>query len=197
MAYLINGTSIINDSKQLLTDNVTPSLWRNKNWVTNTQNLFPPSNTTWISGTQNLSSPSSYVPTTNDFSELTILLNCFSITSGTQTFTDHVEVRFGGSEWQRAWSSGEAISTSSAILIQIRQFSGSYTTTGKSLINIWNANRTYDGALRGSGLTTQSRSTYELDYDPGSETFPDDAVEIKWPGSTASTMRWQSYAWYR
>lgn len=194
MAYLINGTSIINDSKQLLTDNVTPSLWRNKNWVTNTQNLFPPSNTTWISGTQNLSSPSSYVPTTNDFSELTILLNCFSITSGTQTFTDHVEVRFGGSEWQRAWSSGEAISTSSAILIQIRQFSGSYTTTGKSFIKIWRGIQS-GSSLIGTNLSSQSYSTYELNFDTGSGTL--DEVEVKWPGSTASTMRWRSYAWHR
>lgn len=194
MAYLINGTSIINDSKQLLTDNVTPSLWRYKNWVGNTQNLFPPSNTTWISGTQNLSSPSSYVPTTNDFSELTILLDCFLITSGTQTFTDHVEVRFGGSEWQRAWNSGETISGSSAILIQIRQFSGSYTTTGKSFIKIWRG-ITSGTSLIGTSLSSQSYSTYELNFDTGSGTLDD--VEVKWPGSTASTMRWRSYAWHR
>lgn len=194
MAYLINGTSIINDSKQLLTDNVTPSLWGHKNWVTNTENLFPPSNTTWISGTQNLSSPSSYVPTTNDFSELRILLDCFLITSGTQTFTDHVEVRFGGSEWQRAWNSGEAISGSSAILIQIRQFSGSYTTTGKSFIKIWRG-ITSGTSLIGTSLSSQSYSTYELNFDTGSGTLDD--VEVKWPGSTASTMRWRSYAWHR
>lgn len=199
MAFLINNTSIINDSRQLLTnDGKNPTLWSTNNWTYRGTSLFPESTTTWSSGTQNLSNqPVYHIPATNNFSDLTILINCTLITTGTQTFNDHVEVRFGGSEWQRAWNSGEAISTSSSILIQVRQFSGSYTTTGKSLIKIWRGNRTYDGALRGSGLSSQSVSTYELDYDPGSETFPDDAVEIKWPGSTASTMRWQTYAWYR
>lgn len=199
MAYLINNTSIINDSRQLLTNaGQDHGLWATDNWTYRGTTLFPATTSTWSSGTQNLSNQPVYlIPATNNFSDLTILINCTLITTGTQTFNDDVEVRFGGNEWQRAWSSTGAISTSSFILIQVRQFSGSYTTTGKSLINIWNANRTYDGALRGSNLSIQSRSTYELDYDPGSGTFPDDAVEIKWPGSTASTMRWQAYAWYR
>ena len=198
MAYLINNTSIINDSRQLLTNaGQDHGLWAPDNWTSLGAAQWP-STLPWSSGTQNLSNfPNYIIPATNNFSDLTILINCTLITIGTQTFNDHVEVRFGGSEWQRAWNSGEAISESSSILIQIRQFSGSYTTKGKSLINIWRGNRTYDGALRGSGLSHQSRSTYELDYDPGSESYPDDAVEIKWPGSTAFNMRWVTYAWYR
>ena len=195
MAYLINNTTIINDSRQLLTNaGQDHGLWASDNWTYLGANLFPLV-TPWSSGTQNLSQGNSVIPATNNFSDLTILINCTLITIGTQTFNDDVEVRFGGSEWQRAWNSGTAISLSSFILIQVRQFSGSYTTTGKSLINIWSGNRTYNRALRGGGLTSQSRSTHELNFDTGSGTL--DEVEVKWPGSTAFNMRWTSYAWYR
>jgi len=195
MAFLINNTTIINDSKQLLTDDVDPSLWSDDNWVTKSQNLFPASTTTWSSGTQNLSSPTSYVTTTNNFSEAVILLDCFLISSGTQSFNDHVEVRFGGSEWQRAFASTTSLSTSSSILIRIRQYSGYYTTAGKSFIQIYSGDDSFSGTILGRSLNRQSISTHELNFDTGSGTL--DSVEVKWPGSTASNMRWRSYSWYR
>ena len=127
--------------------------------------------------------------TTNSFSDSVIYLKCFTITSGTQSFNSHVEVRFGGSEWQRAWNSGISVAIGDFILIRIRQYSEYATTEGKSLIQVWSGK---DG---GNAMVDQSRSSYELNFDSDSGTIDD--VEIKWPTATPVNMRWRSYEWHR
>ena len=186
MALLVNNLSIISDLRLL--DNITAdntSIHAIDRWTAGT-NYSRGSISGWSAGTTNLRTET-VQPTTNDFSEAILYLNCDLITSGAQTLSG-LQLQFGTSRNYTLMYS-HSIGIGSKIIIYIKAGRGSAGTTLPQL---------YLESYRSVSPTAISQMTSQTDlFIDSTFDFDTDDMVITWGSTTASGLSWNSRMWWR
>ena len=194
MAYLINNSSIISDTRKLqnlATTDPVPSIWDLDGWSKGTD-YSRGGFSSWSAGTENLSTQS-VQPTTNDFSEAVLRLNCDLISSGTQTWTGIVSLKFQNQFQSQTFTlvpSGTPISSGSRIYVYMAASDGRYSATPYLICQSFIPDEDTGGNAN-EEQSPYNQFTVEL-FD-----FTTYGLEISWPTASTTTMSWDAQMFWK
>lgn len=200
MAFLINNTSVIQGGGQYPLENrlqnlastnpVLPSIFDLSGWNAGTMYSRGGSGS-WSSGTENLRTRS-VQPTTNDFSEAVLRLNCDLISSGDQDWQGFVTLKFQGASNAAIFTLvafGEPVSIGSSIYVHIisSRFESSTLTQYRCESFL---------TQESGGNATEVLKPYANFSIQGFD-FTSHDLEISWPSATTTTMSWNAQMFWK
>lgn len=172
------------------TDPVLPSIFDLSGW--NAGTLYSRGGSgSWSSGTENLRTRS-VQPTTNDFSEAVLRLNCDLISSGDQTWSGFVTLKFVGA--------------SNTGLFNLMAFFGKISIGSVIYVHILSSR------FESSTLTQYRCESFDTQESGGNSTevlqpyadflidgfdFTSHDLEISWPNASTTTMSWNAQMFWK
>jgi len=193
MAFLINNSSVISDTRilQNLNADPVPSIFDLDGWSKGTD-YSRGGFGSWSSGTENLRTQT-VQPTTNDFGELVLRLNCDLIASGSQNWgLSGVWLQFVGStktaEFQIS-SGSEPISSGSEIYVYMHNSKGIFTSSPYLFCESFMTSEVSGDATE--LLQPINRFSIEL-FD-----FESHDLVISWPSASTTTMSWDAQMFWK
>lgn len=195
MSFLINNTYVIQNATLRLqnlatTDPVLPSIFDLSGW--NAGTLYSRGgSSSWSSGTENLSTQS-VQPTTNDFSEAVLRLNCDLIASGDQLWEGFVTLRFVGASNAALFilvPFYEPISIGNEILVHI--------ISSRSESSPLTQYRCESFLTKESGGAATEVLKFYAEFSIDGFDFTSHDLEISWPSATTTTMSWNAQMFWK